>query len=115
MGVSRQLAGESATLEISDPWDFVTMHGAGPFPAVVLASGSGAILLRLNSPLRFAGVDYGHLVATARHAAPNLESAAHSVAVPVNLVPVEASGSIAEWRKSAADWRGKHLVGTLRL
>ena len=115
MGTLSALVGRSATLEISDPWEFVTLHGPGPFAAEIPAFAERAILLRLRSRLRYRDVEFGHLVATARHVAQDLAAAMNGDVVPVNLVPVDTSRDLAEWERSSAAWRGWHLVGTLRL
>ncbi len=87
MGTLSALVGRSATLEISDPWEFVTLHGPGPFAAEIPAFAERAILA----------------------------AAMNGDVVPVNLVPVDTSRDLAEWERSSAAWRGWHLVGTLRL
>ena len=67
------LIGVKVKFFISEPWDFGTEHGAGPFFAKVLKTGNDywvpskiAILLQMDTPVIFNDVVCEYLVASTR-------------------------------------------------
>lgn len=53
---------------VSDPWEFGTECGVGPFPARIMDVRTDALLLELRVPIEYGGARLQTLVATARHA-----------------------------------------------
>jgi hypothetical protein len=73
MASIRKLKGLPVEITISDPWEFVTEHGSGPFAATVQAvaqEGSGPsrdlLLLRLATPIHHEGTICEYFVAGER-------------------------------------------------
>jgi hypothetical protein len=61
-------------IEVSDPWEFGTAHGTGPFDGHLMKlfsckeyNGDILAVLRLDTPLDFKGMRYEFLLAQARH------------------------------------------------
>lgn len=109
------LVGRAASIEVSDPWEFVSIHGSGPFAVDIEAVDGGAMLVRLRAPYRYRDTDFSYLAATARHSNAALDALSSGMTVPVNLVPLAQGGDIRAWKQAASSWRGWHLVGSLRL
>jgi len=107
-------------LYISDPWDFGTQHGNGPF-TVSLADWSGdaektrgQALIELDRGLEFKGVRFRSLVATTRHSEEGFEALEEGHEVAVNLTPVADDLTVvSECFESAKKWRGWVLIGSL--
>ncbi len=113
----KELINRKVVIGVSDPWDFYTEHGDGPFLATVVAVSDEAILLRLLKQMTYGGVEFLHLVALPRHVGMGLTQMTNAVAVPVNLTPVPISTSGSEpdaYFNTAAAWRRWHLIGGLR-
>lgn len=77
--------------DVSDPCDFGTEHGTGPFAGSIEATTPQALLVRLKNPLTYTGLTVQFVVATARHVDKPLEMIADQVAVPANLTPVQVT------------------------
>ena len=65
--VSGSGVGAYVHLTISDPWEFGTECGVGPFGGDILDASSEVILLRLRRPLSYQGRQLGYAVARPRH------------------------------------------------
>src|SRR4051812_3327762 len=112
--MANDLVGMHVGIVVSDPWEFGTAHGSGPFDAEIIQAGPNpnrrgkdiAALVRLKLPLQFEGTDCEYFVAQVRHEGTTMDVLRDGRPVHCNLtrVPVErASGP------SALDlswWRG---------
>lgn len=110
-------AGRKVLFGVSDPWDFSTQYGSGPFQGEIRATRKEAWLVKLSAPLRYQNTEFSYLVVTARHDDKSLSEVSKTSAVPVNMTPIPLEKSKTEdpdaLFKSAADWRAWHLIGGL--
>lgn len=111
-------ADQRIEITVSDPWDFVTECGSGPFPATVLRAGSDGskevpdLLISLDSPPRFQNTECKLFVARPR-ATPSKGSRLQDMPVALTLIPEERLKS--ENPLDLSWWRGGiGLIGTLR-
>lgn len=75
------LIGRELTLDVSDPWELTAQPEVPGLRATVLNERLGApdgegesLLLELASPIRYRGIEYTVVVATARQAEPLIDS-----------------------------------------
>lgn len=86
--------GHRISIVVSDPWDFGTVHGTGPFVGVVLAEKgfeediSRNALIKLDAPLEYKGVLCEYFVADARSQGDSLGSISGRKTVPCALTQV---------------------------
>ena len=110
------LVGRQVVAIVSDPWDFNSQHGTGPFVMAVESAGGDELLLRLANALTYNRVAFDRVVATARYVNDRLVVLAEGDRVSVNLTPVPSQTSRQEVKdalESAKRWRGWHLIGTI--
>jgi len=62
------LVGKGVRIFVSDPWEFGTECGVGPFDAVITEAQTDALLLKLQVPIEYRGAHLQTVVARARHA-----------------------------------------------
>jgi hypothetical protein len=94
-------------LVVSDPWDFVSAVGSGPFEAQIVET-EGAVtidkaLIKLAEPLDYAGNVIEYLVATPRHTNQTLDAISDGI---VHINAQWLDGPPAEWVARTAKWRG---------
>lgn len=76
----------SVIIFVSDPWEFGTQCGVGPFLGEIICRREDKLLIVLSSPLEYAGQHYVAMLASPRYARllgskfPTLES------TPANLI-----------------------------
>lgn len=112
------LIGCQVVFGVSEPWEFGLDYSQDQFFASVISVSQDSILLKLPKPMRYRETDFEHLVAMARHTDKNLSQMTNTVAIPVNLIPIQL-GLVKEDKpeaffNAAASWRQWHLVGGLR-
>jgi len=106
-------------LIVSDPWEFGTEHGTGPFTGRIVhvgssASGDVAVLLRLDDPLSFKGESLQCFIATPRLEEDKLENLADGAQVNVNLTRITEDQASSTLPLDLTAWRGGLiLIGTL--
>jgi len=62
-------------LTVSDPWEFCTENGEGPFSATIVSTDEHeSILLKLENSLKYDGHDCEYFVASPRHEGVQIES-----------------------------------------
>jgi hypothetical protein len=67
------LVGTGVRILVSDPWEFGTECGVGPFAAMILDAHTDALLLKLRVPIEYRGARLQTVVARARHAPGTIE------------------------------------------
>jgi hypothetical protein len=82
------LKGRRFTLTVSDPWEFVTQRGAGPFEVTVKGASSTAVFLRLANAFTFDGEEWTYVSATPRHKASQPADLLHQGKLHVNVIRV---------------------------
>lgn len=117
------LVGMEVTIVVSNPWEFGTAHGTGPFVGRVLkvggaedAPGRYLVLLQLYRPLDYKDVSCEYFIASPRLESGSFDSLAEEAGVDCNLtrIPTDRATSLNPFDLSC--WRGgAALLGTLRL
>lgn len=116
------LSGTRLRVIVSEPWEFVTAHGAGPFRGTILQTGPNewspgteAILLQLKGPLIYEGVTCEYFIACPRVEGENVNALAvgQEIHCALTRIPSERANSpnpfdLSRWRGGVA------LVATLR-
>ena len=110
-------------VSISDPWDWVTENGSGPFVGEVVANVTNHVLVRLKSPIQFADVENVFVLSSTRHAGDSYSNLTTGLRLPSNFLPVPESaistqGGEAMLRDAltfAEAWRRGFLVGALEV
>ena len=109
-------------LEISDPWDFGTVHGTGPFQGcLVKFFESGAYdvdklgVAKLDTALDFQNVHYEYLLVQSRHADVHIVEIESGRTVLCNLSAISETSANAEDPLVASknDPKGVVLVGSV--
>lgn len=112
-----ELDGMSVQLIVSDPWDFVTAAGSGPFRAgIVELDGSSPtrMLPKLKTPIEYRNIRCEFLVASPRHADDLPANLLIGRAIHVNVLCIGRS-EIEKGDRFGSGWRGRlALIAELR-
>jgi len=110
------LAGRSIKVVVSDPWDFVTDHGSGPFVAVVDRVEGDCLLIRLDVAIDHEGQAFEYLVASPRAACDDFAGlAVGGRAINCSLVGVSGQVARSDHACDLSSWRGGlALLGEIR-
>ena len=107
-----------ANLIVSEPWEFVTQHGVGPFPVEILRTAldedEPALLLRMSTTLEHNGVFCEYLIGRPRHGDMAGLLGGESVGFSFTVIPRERAESKDPFDLSW--WRGGvGLMGEIAL
>lgn len=85
-----ELSGRRFGLEVSDPWEFVTDHGVGPFRGTLLDWDGDCATARLDDPMRWDGGSWDYVGIMPSHEGTSLESLLDGdVSMPVGVIGLE--------------------------
>jgi hypothetical protein len=65
--MEKVMVGKQASSYVSDPWEFGTACGVGPFAGSVTDQDAASVLISLDAPIRYKEVNYVCVRATPRH------------------------------------------------
>ena len=106
------LLGRIVELVVTDPWEFGTQHGTGPFRGRVIGVADTALAIRLEKSITFAGVTFDTVVALPRLAGASFAQLLEGRKVGSNATPVRASD--VDPFVAAEKWRAWHLIASVR-
>jgi hypothetical protein len=112
------LIGKKLILMVSDPWDFGTEHGNGPFEVTVKSESRSALLLKLSKSFMFDGVEWEMLSITSRHEGVDILTLVKGGKIHVNAIRVtkeEAESDTDSFGWSFYRGRYSMLIGSLQL
>jgi hypothetical protein len=74
---------------VTDPWDWVTENGSGPFPGKSVALSHDLLLVELNKPIKHGGKDNAYVLASTRSSsASQYEQLINDLGVGSDLIPI---------------------------
>jgi hypothetical protein len=109
---SASLKSLPVSILISDPWEFGTECGTGPFTGMVTEAAADRLLITLSLPIQYQGKVFRTVVAGPRYIGVDVASVA-ATAMPSNLMllPMEI-GSLSELRPNSQR-AGIAAIGTI--
>jgi len=111
-------------LEVSDPWEFCTVHGTGPFHGLLIKLftsmeyGADKLgVVKLDTPLYFHGMQYEYLLVQSRHADVHVVELENGRTICCNLSAIsETSANLGDpLVASRNDNKAVVLVGSIAL
>jgi hypothetical protein len=111
----------SIKIIVSDPWDFVTAEGSGPFRAQIIKttkeeSGRLRALIKLDTPIMFDKLTYEYLVAENRHLQHPLDEIVSGTKIPCSLTVTSPERAKSSNPTDLSWWRGGGtLTATIEL
>lgn len=110
----RNFIGKIAFVTVTDPWEFGTDHGCGPFRSTVVAQeGYSHLLVRLDAPLHWKDIDIVALAAEPRHAGVTFARLVYGADVSCAMIALPEAKLSAE-PSSVATSDGPGLLGEIR-
>jgi hypothetical protein len=113
MPVKAGLEGSAVSIVVSDPWEFGTEHGTGPFEATIVLiepdpnppGRDPAALIQLRTALKFAGTSCEYFVAQPRHEGTSLGDLFHGP-LNCNLTAISSERATGASPLDLSWWRG---------
>jgi hypothetical protein len=87
---STRLLGKRVALEISDPWDFGTEVGTGPFFGLISDAVNERVLVGLEDSLEYMNQAYTRVICEVRHEGVTAAELEHGARLHVNMTLLTA-------------------------
>jgi hypothetical protein len=116
------LVGASIRIQVSDPWDFVTTYGDGPFRGKIVAVKSGesgsekmSALVEVNEQVQEnLSLPFKYLIVSARYEFDTIDLILSSEGVDCAMIPVSIEQAKSLNPFDLSKWRGgQGLIGTI--
>jgi len=119
---TKNLIGSDIELIVSDPWEFCSVHGTGPFLAKVTKVGRDsqiptkeAIQIRFSTPLPYKGMLCEYFITSPRLESGDLGDLVYDREVFCSLTAISADRANSPDPFDLSWWRGGiGLIGTMR-
>lgn len=103
-------------LIISDPWDFYSKNGPGPFTANILQIKNEDILIRLIKTIKFKENVCEYFIVRSRYETNFIEELIKGETIPVNLTMINDKNAKENDPFDLSNWRGGiGLIGTINI
>ncbi len=102
----RNIVGVKVELRVSDPWDFCTLYGSGPFTANIERVQPPALLVRLDCPFNYRGEQHEYLIVQLRHSDNNVYSFREGRELLVGTTAIPTARAVGERPFDLSWWRG---------
>lgn len=103
-----KLDGMYVQLIVSDPWDFVTASGSGPFKARIVQRDNSSppqMLLKLEAPIEYRGSQYEFLVVSPRHTDDSFVHLFSGRSIHINALCIDRN-QLTKGDLFGSTWRG---------
>lgn len=104
--LTTSLVNREVLITVSETWDFVSACGSGPFLAQIVASGGGAVLLRLAQPPVYEGVACEYCVASPRANGTAWSRLANGEPISCALIHIPPDRAVSTMPCDLSWWRG---------
>ncbi len=109
---------EMVQVQVSDPWDFISVCGSGPFKGQIQDIKEREFLIRFEKNIVYGGKAISAWVALPRYQETKSGMDAQKRRLVINLIPVvdeNVSNSMGTSNlfQKARQWRAWHLIGEL--
>lgn len=112
----RNFVGKTAYVCVSDPWEFCTAHGPGPFVStIVTQEGDEYLLVKLDAPIAWRDVDILMLVAATRHAGVSFARLVYGATVACDFLGLSNDEALEHGLENVSATDGPMLLGTIHL
>jgi len=108
------LKGASAALTISDPWEFGSKCGTGPFRGRIVDQVKQLVLFSFLTPVDFQGVTYSTAIVSARHEAKDLSNLLEG-SVAVNALLLHAADTDIDFLEREGASKGLAVIGSIAI
>jgi hypothetical protein len=112
---SAVIIGRRASITVSDPWDFGSACGVGPFSGRISDADSQRVLIILDAPIRYLGEIYSSVTCRVRHEGVSIDNLGAGAPVSVNIVFLPAEPASFDQIVDDQFRKGLAAVGTVRL
>lgn len=102
---TEKIINKDVALTVSDPWEFGTLCGTGPFYGRIVDTDSSKILIKLNKVIEYRGKHFTMAIGTPRFTGEHSDDILNDEALSVNILLVSSTSQnlLAVYKDAAID------------
>lgn len=109
-----KLCGSKVSIMISDPWDFGTECGIGPFWGIIIDTNNESLLVQLEKEIKYQRTDLQSAICTIRHERELKEGWSWYKEIPTNFILTERIACLSEHKEKQKIY-SVGAIGSLKL
>jgi hypothetical protein len=110
---SKNLIGSRVALVVSDPWEFGTECGTGPFWGDIKDKDIGKVLILLTKTISYGGNNYSVCICTPRHQGKDINDILNGEKIAANMMLIsEKVASFSDVNRQS-QYKTQAIIGTI--
>ncbi|HPR50095.1 MAG TPA: hypothetical protein PK341_19100 [Spirochaetota bacterium] len=110
-----KLLGHKVTLKISDPWEFGTECGIGPFKGIIKDTNIDHILIKLENPIKYNGKVLIVALCRPRHSGSKIEDILNRIQLSANILLLSVDTDSISTINNDRSINSAPVIGTVEL
>jgi hypothetical protein len=110
---SKHLIGSKVALVVSDPWEFGTECGTGPFWGDIKDKESGKVLIVLTKTISYGGNKYSICICTKRHQGKDINDILKGEKIAANMMLISAKVASFSEVNRKRQYKTQAIIGTI--
>lgn len=107
------LLGSKVSLFISDPWEFGTECGTGPFHGSIVDMDDGRIMVLLDKTILYEGYNYVICICSSRFQGKDIKDIFNKVKIPANMMLISANVRSFNDLKQQLQYQTQAAIGSI--
>jgi len=110
---SKYLIDSIVSLVVSDPWEFNTECGTGPFEGTIKDKDNGKIIISLHKTISYRGTNYSVCICTPRHQGKDISDILNGERIATNMMLIETK-KVSFWDiNRQSQYKTQGVIGTI--
>ncbi|HQF84805.1 MAG TPA: hypothetical protein PLX58_07505 [Smithellaceae bacterium] len=109
----KNLIGSRMALFVSDPWEFGSECGTGPFVGTIKDEDNGKALVRFDKTISYGGTDYSLCICFPRHQGKDINDILNGTRVSVNVMLISAKDASLSDVNQQSLYKTQAVIGTI--
>jgi hypothetical protein len=110
---SKNIIGSRIALFVSDPWEFGTECGSGPFPGIIIDKDGIKVLILLASKISYGGRKFPACICTPRHQGKDIMDILSGEKIAANMMLISTNAAFFSDVNRQTHCKTAAVVGTI--
>lgn len=109
----KNLKGSRVALVISDPWEFGSECGTGPFEGNIKDEDSGKALVRFDKAISYGGTNFSLCICSPRHQGKDISDILNGEKIAANMMLISAKVESLSDVDQQSQYKTQAIIGTI--
>ncbi len=109
----KNLIGSRVALVVSDPWEFGSECGTGPFVGIVKDEDNGKALIHFDKTISYGGTNYSLCICFPRHQGKDINDILNGEKIAANMMLISAKVASLSDVNQQSQYKTQAIIGTI--